>query len=305
MKKVIIAGGSGFLGKALAAHFRAEGNRVLVLTRSPAEEHEFQWDAKTLGDWASELDGSDAIINLTGRTVDCRYTETNRREIMDSRVFSTRVIGQVIGSCKRPPPVWLNSSTATIYRHNFREPWDESGEICATPEAKDEFSVEVARAWEDELNRAETPATRKVALRTAMVLGKGKNSVFPVLRRLVRFGLGGRMGSGKQYVSWIHERDFCRAIEWIMNRNEFAGPVNLCAPNPLANSEMMRTLRQVIGVPLGLPATELMLEIGAFFLRTETELIIKSRRVFPRRLLDSGFEFLYPHFREAVINLHQ
>ena len=173
----------------------------------------------------------------------------------------------------------------------------------ATRQAKDEFSIEVALAWENTLDAARTPDTRKIALRSAMVLGSGQNSVFPMLRRLVRLGLGGRMGNGRQFVSWIHERDFCRAIEWLLAEDDFRGPANLAAPNPVPNAELMRTLRKVCRMPLGLPATRWMLEVGAFFLGTETELIIKSRRVVPGRLLAAGFEFEFPHLRGALEDL--
>lgn len=223
--------------------------------------------------------------------------------MMDSRIKSTRVVGEAIARCQSPPPVWLNCSTATIYKHSLDRAMDETGgEIGASPEAKDAFSIEVATAWEQALSEARVPGTRKVALRTAMVLSNA-GSVFRVLRRLVRFGLGGKMASGQQYVSWIHELDFCRAIEWILARQDLAGPVNVVAPNPLPNQDMMRILRQTLGVPFGLPATASMLEVGAFFLRTETELIMKSRRVVPGRLLASGFEFRFPEFKRAVEDL--
>jgi uncharacterized protein (TIGR01777 family) len=219
-------------------------------------------------------------------------------------VNSTRVLGEAIAQCAQPPRVWLNASTATIYKHSLDRPIDElTGEIGSTPEAKDEFSVEVARAWEQALDEARTPATRKIALRTAMVLGNGPNSVLPVLRRLARFGLGGKMGTGRQFVSWIHEVDFCRAIEWLIAHEDFTGPVNLAAPNPVPNRELMESMREVCRVPFGLPATEWMLELGAFFLRTETELIIKSRRVVPGRLIAVGFQFRFPHPREALVDL--
>ena len=263
------------------------------------------WSGETLADWTKELEGAKAVINLAGRSVDCRYHDRNRRLIMDSRVNSTRVLGEAIAKCQQPPRVWLNSSTATIYKHTFGPAWDESGEIGATPEAKDVFSMEVAQAWERAFGAANTPRTRKVALRSAMVLGFGGNSVFPVLRRLVRLGLGGPMGSGRQFVSWIHQGDFCRAITWLLEQEDIAGPVNLAAPNPLTNAEMMQILRTVCGAPLGigLPATEWMLEAGAFFLRTETELIIKSRRVLPGKLLRSGFQFQFQTVRDAASDL--
>ena len=301
--KIVIAGGSGFLGQVLSSYFTQAGNEVIVLTRTPRRNGEVQWDGKTVGKWTATLEGASAIINLAGRTVDCRYTSRNRKAMLESRVYSTRVLGEAISPCKVPPALWLNASTATIYKHNYGAPWDENGVIGDTPAAKDKFSIEVACAWEHEFNRAVTPRTRKVGLRTAMVLGLGENSVFPVLRGLVRFGLGGQMGDGQQFVSWIHQDDFCRAVKWIMNHPELSGVINVCAPTPLTNSEMMENLRDLCGRKFGLPATRLMLEIGAFLLRTETELIIKSRRVIPRRLLDSGFHFAYNDFRSAAIDL--
>jgi len=308
-KRIILAGGAGYLGQALAAHFLSAQWEVVILTRSAGRPgvagRQLAWDACTLGAWHKELDAATAVVNLTGKSVNRRYNTRNRREILDSRINSTRVLGQAIGRCARPPQGWLNASTATIYRHTFADAWDERGETEATEEAKDRFSVEVAWAWEKALQQAATPNTRKIAMRMAMVLGLGKNSVFPVLRRLVRLGLGGKMGSGRQFVSWIHETDFCRAVEFLIGHPDIEGAVNLTAPNPVPNQEMMRTLRQVCHVPRGLPATEWMLEVGAFFLRTETELIIKSRRVIPGRVLESGFTFKFPTIREAFENLNR
>jgi uncharacterized protein len=306
-KRIVLPGGSGFLGRVLAPHLHRAGYEVVILSRAPGGGiggiREVGWDGESVGAWAKELEGATAVINLAGRSVNCRYTVHNRRLMMDSRVDSTRVIGEAIARCQSPPPVWLNSSTATIYKHSLDRAMDEAtGEVGATPEAKDAFSIEVATAWERTFNEAQVPRTRKVALRTAMVLSK-TGSVFPVLLRLVRFGLGGAMGSGRQYVSWIHETDFCRAIEWIIAKENFAGPVNVAAPKPLPNREMMRMLRKTLGMPFGLPATAWMLEVGAFLLRTETELIIKSRHVVPGRLLASGFEFQFPEFRGAVEEL--
>ena len=306
-RRIILAGGSGFLGHVLRNHFLKQGCDVVVLTRSPRQmdgsSRECFWDGRTPGEWTRELDGADVLINLAGRSVDCRYTARNRRLMLDSRVDSTLVLGEAIARCANPPKVWLNSSTATIYKHNFGPAWNESGKIGATPEAKDEFSVQIAKAWEQALDAAPTPRTRKVALRMAMVFGHGRNSVFPMLCRLARCGLGGHMGSGSQYVSWIHKADLCRAIDWIVEHEDISGPVNLAAPNPVTNREMMATVRERCGVFFGLPAPEWLLEVGAFFLRTETELIIKSRRVVPGRLLASGFEFQFPHLHEAMVNL--
>ena len=306
MKRIILAGGSGFLGQALATRFSEGGSEVVVLTRAPLARldrvKEVSWDGKSLGDWAKLVDGADAVINLTGRSVDCRYTEANRRAIIASRVDSTRILGEAITRCAKPPRVWLNASSATIYKHTSTTPMDEAGETGATPSAKDEFSVEVIRQWESALDAAWTPATRKIALRITMVFGAA-GGVFPVLRRLARFGLGGRMGSGRQFVSWLHIADFLRAVEWLLAQEDFSGPVNLAAPNPLPNAEMMQLLREAVGMPFGLPATEWMLEVGAVFLRTETELILKSRRVVPGRLLAAGFQFEFPEMRAALRGL--
>ena len=309
-RRIILAGGSGFLGQLLADHFQPKGWEPIVLTRHPAANakfEEFHWDARTIGDWAKLVDGAEAVINLAGRSVNCRYNPENRRAIMDSRVDSTRVLGQAISSCAEPPRVWLNSSTATIYRHTFGPAHDETSTDFATAkEARDEFSVEVARAWENAFNEAATPVTRKVALRTTLVFGTPEGGVFRILRRLAKTGLGGRMGNGRQFVSWIHDEDFCHAVEWILEHNELAGPINIAAPQPVTNSEMMATFRRVCGgVPFGLPATEWMLELGAFVMRTETELLLKSRRVAPGKLLANGFQFRFPRMEDALRDLEQ
>ena len=305
--RIVIAGGSGFLGQRLAHHFTQAGSDVVILSRSPKFAagigRWIPWNACTIGAWELELNGADALINLTGKSVNCRYTAGNRNEILDSRVDSTRILGQAIGRCSSPPRVWLNASTATIYRHTFGEAWDEAGEIAPTVDAKDRFSVDVAQAWEKAFIEAPTPKTRKVTLRMAMVLGLGGNSVFPALRRLTTSRLGGRMASGQQFVSWIHDADYCRAVEWLINHKDMKGVFNVAAPNPVKNAEMMRILREACGVRLGLPAPLWMLEFGAIFLRTETELVIKSRRVVPGRLLESGFNFEFPKIREAFEEL--
>jgi hypothetical protein len=305
--RLILAGGSGFLGGVLAEYFSTRGWEVIVLTRKPERRNHFvrevAWDGETVGGWARALDGARALVNLAGVSVNCRYHARNRKLILDSRVNSTRVLGEAIARCANPPEVWLNSSTATIYKHNHGPAWDEAGVIGGTPEAKDEFSVEVAIAWERAFNAAQIPRTRKINLRSAMVLGTGRNSVFPVLRRLVRLGLGGSLAGGRQFVSWIHEQDFSRAIEWLIERRDLSGTFNLASPNPVTNAELMRTLRELCGIPSGLPATRWVLEFGAIFLRTETELVIKSRRVVPGRLLKEGFAFEHPLLRPAFADL--
>jgi uncharacterized protein len=306
--RIIIPGGSGFLGRTLAKYFASRGSEVVVLSRqagSTDHARVVEWDGARLGPWTGELEGAAAVINLAGRSVNCRYNPENRREMMDSRVQSTRVLGRAIYECSAPPEVWLNSSTATIYRHTYGEAHGEDGETGATPEANDGFSIEVARAWEDEFERANAPMTRKAALRTAIVFGNEPGGVYEILRRLARLGLGGRNGDGRQYVSWIHAEDFCRAIEWLIGNERAEGIYNLAAPGPLPNAEAMAAIRRAVGMPIGLPATRWMLEIGAVFLRTETELILKSRRVVPKRLTAEGFEFKFAEFAAAVADLER
>ena len=307
-RKIVIAGGNGFLGRLLADWLIDQDFMVTVLSRRPAEVAPgvrlALWDGESLGDWTQEFESAMAVVNLAGRSVNCRYTRKNRRKILDSRLRSTRAIGQAIAACKAPPRVWLNSSTATIYKHSLDRPMDDlTGEIGATAEANDEFSIEVATAWEHAVDEAATPNTRKAVLRIAMVLAPERGTVFDVLHRLVQFGLGGTMGRGDQFVSWIHGEDFCRAVGWLIDRADLSGPVNLAAPEPLPNRELMRLLRRLCKMPIGLPAKRWMLEIGAFFLRTESELILKSRRVVPRRLLDSGFAFDFPTAESALANI--
>ena len=267
--RVILAGGSGFLGRTIAPRFTDAGFEVLVLSRGPAcvrGARTVKWDGRSPGEWCAELESAAAVVNLAGRSVNCRYNKRNRREIMDSRILSTRALGEAIAGCRTPPAVWINSSTATIYRHTHGAPHGEDGEIGADPEARDAFSIEVARAWEEEFAMANVPGTRRVAMRAAIVLGAEAGGVYTVLRRLVASGLGGRMGTGGQYVSWIHGEDYFRALLHLIHREDATGIYNLAAPEPLTNREMMADLRASSGVPVGLPATRWMLELGAFFL---------------------------------------
>lgn len=305
-KRIILAGGGGFLGAILAPRLLARGYEVIVLTRRVRGRRdgvvEAVWDARSLGDWFKFIDGAEAVINLVGRSVDCRYNEKNRREIISSRVDSTRVLGEALARCVQPPRAWLNASSATIYKHSLDRPMDESGETGMTPEAKDGFSIQVIREWERAFEAARAPFTRKVALRIALVIGRD-GGAFPAFRRLAKLGLAGAMGDGRQFFSWIHEEDFCRSIEWLLERSDFNGVVNVTAPDPRSNRETLRLIRRACGVPFGLPAKKWMLEIGAFFLRTETELLIKSRYVVPGRLSASGFEFKFPELPSALADL--
>jgi uncharacterized protein len=309
MLRIIIAGGRGHVGSLLARHFHARGDSVVVLVRTPTltPYSSVGWDGRTLGDWVRELESADVLINLVGRSVDCRYSKANKQEILDSRVCSTRLLGEAVRRLKKPPRVWVNASTATIYRHALdRDMDEETGEISGndadTPRAW-HFSIEVATQWEHAFFTEETSVTRKVALRSAMVMSADRGGVFDALLRLVRFGLGGRLGNGRQYVSWIHERDFERAIDFLIERHEFRGVINLSAPKPVPNAEFMRALRHAWGSRVGVAAPRWALEIGAFVLRTETELILKSRRVVPGQLLKAGFGFDFPEWPAAAADL--
>ncbi|MDO7887275.1 TIGR01777 family oxidoreductase [Hymenobacter cheonanensis] len=295
--KLVLIGGNGFLGRHLRQHFQALGYEVVSISRTGPGD--VRWDARTLGPWAQQLEGAAAVVNLAGRTVDCRYTAANRRQIMASRIESTTVLGAAIAACRQPPRVWLNSSTATIYA-------DTAGDLPANTEAAgtigEGFSVGVAQAWEAALAAAPTPATRRVALRTSIVLG-ADGGAFPVLARLARFGLCSPQGSGRQWVSWLHIQDFCRAVEFLLHAGPMSGAVNLCAPHPLPNRDFNALLARHLRPLLRLPQPRWLLEIGAFALRTETELILKSRKVYPQRLLDAGFAFNYPTCEAAMADL--
>ncbi|WP_149823049.1 DUF1731 domain-containing protein [Streptomyces tailanensis] len=305
--KIVIPGGTGQVGAILNRALTAAGHEVTVLTRRPADRGEVAWDGETLGPWAEVIDGSDVVINLAGRSVSCRYTPANLQAMMDSRVHSTRVVGEAVAAAARPPRVWLQMSTATVYAHRFDAPNDEAtGVIGGTePDVPGywSFSVDIAKAWEREQEQADTPHTRKVALRSAMVMSPDRGGVFDVLLWMARLGLGGPVAGGAQYVSWIHDRDFVRAVEFLIDRDDLTGPVNLASHSPLPQRALMRALRAARGVPVGLPATKWMAEIGAFVLRTDTELLLKSRRVVPGRLLEAGFTFDHPEWPEAADDL--
>ena len=299
------------MGAVLARAFQKNGHEVVILSRQ-AKNHggvrSVYWDAKSLGPWTAELEGADGVINLAGRSVNCRYGPANRQAIMDSRVESTRVIGEAIRRAQRPPRFWFQASTATIYAHRFEAGNDEATGIVggSEPGAPDtwRFSISVAKAWEQAVaDTGPLPHTRTVLLRSALTLSPDRGGIFDVLLGLVRLGLGGTAADGRQYVSWIHERDFVRSIEWLIAHESVHGAVNLAAPSPLPHADFMRLLREAWGTRIGLPATRWMLEIGAFLMRTETELILKSRRVVPGRLLEGGFQFEFPEWAGAARDL--
>ena len=301
MKKLVIAGGSGFLGKLCQEYFQTRYDQIVVLSRRKDNNHNnikyVLWDGKNLGDWAEYLDQAHTLINLCGRSVDCRYNTKNKREIINSRVDSTNVLNQAILRCKQPPKIWLNSSTATIYEASYTEPRTEKSKAIGN-----DFSMNVAKAWEKSFFSVTTPNTRKVALRTSIVFGKNGGAFIP-LKKLTKFGFGGKQGSGEQLVSWIHESDFVRALEFIIKSKELAGPINIVAPKTIKNKGLMKTLRANLKIPFGLPISKMMLEIGAFFINTETELVLKSRNVTPKVLIDKGFTFKFSNVDQAIRDL--
>jgi uncharacterized protein (TIGR01777 family) len=308
--RIVIPGGTGQLGNLLARHFHEQGHVVSTISRFPRARawEAIHWDAETMGPWAAALEGADVVINLAGRSVNCRYTSSNRRVIMESRVRTTELLGKAIWQCEQPPKLWLNASTATIYRHALDRPMDEvSGEVGgheADAPATWRFSIAVAEAWEEAFCSAPANMTRKVVMRMAPVMSPDSGGIFDTLLRLVRFGLGGTNGSGRQYVSWIHDVDLVRAIEFLIAREDIAGVVNVTSPNPIPNRQFMCCLRRAWCTSyIGLPSPQWMLAVGAFLLSTETELVLKSRRVIPGRLTDAGFDFHFPVWRGAAENL--
>jgi uncharacterized protein len=295
--KIIIAAGTGFLGNELYHFFTKKGHEVLVLTRKPSKNHHIQWDAATIENWAKHLENSDVLINMTGKSVDCRYNQTNRSQILSSRIQSTRVLQQAVDKCTSPPKIWLNASSATIYIHAETTLMTEpSGTIG------DDFSMNICKAWEKEFFANPNPNIRKVALRTSIVLGKN-GGAFPKLKQITKLGLGGRQGQGTQYMSWIHIVDFCNAVSFIIENEQLHGPINVTAPSPLSNQKFMQTIRKILRIPFGLPSPRFLLELAAIFINTETELLLKSRYVYPHILLKNGFQFQYCTAAEAIEQL--
>jgi uncharacterized protein (TIGR01777 family) len=322
--RILIPGGSGQVGTLLARHLHANGHQVTVLSRTPnpAPWQTLAWDGLTPGPWVDELTQADAVIHLSGRSVNCRYTPENRHAIYDSRVLPTLLLGRLIAASSTPPRLWLNASSSTYYRNSLTQPNDEFTGVPADLPAQHaasgvnepgnlpetwSFSADVIDRWESALLAIDTPHTRKIRLRTSMVMSPDRGGVFSVFSKLARLGLGGTQGPGTQYVSWIQDIDFCRATDLLLSQpeitDETSGVVNMCAPNPMPNRDFMRTLRQAWHQPIGLPATTWMLELGAIPMRTETELILKSRRVIPGVLLKHGFQFTFPTWPEAARDL--
>jgi hypothetical protein len=315
--RIVLPGGSGSVGTMLAQYFQERGHHITVLTRAPyaASWQTVHWDGVNTGPWVETLEGADACINLTGRPINCRYTERNKRELLESRIGPAQLLNQVIADLAHPPRVWLNASAATIYRHSLDRDMDEAtgeiggnewiGEGAFRRRAPKKWSwvVGLVREWERAFFSTPTPRTRKIALRTSLVMSATPGTVFAMLSRLARVGLGGTQGNGRQYVSWMHELDYARAVEFLIEHDEIEGPVNMAAPRPLPNRDFMRELHQAWDMPNGLWAPAPVLAVGMFLLRSETELILKSRRVTPRKLHDAGFAFDFPTWAEAALDL--
>ncbi|MEO8239767.1 MAG: TIGR01777 family oxidoreductase [Flavobacterium sp.] len=300
MNKLVIAAGTGFLGQSLVTHFKDKFEEIVILTRGNSKIIDrikyVNWNAKTLSGWETELENASVLINLAGKSVDCRYTEKNKKEILLSRIESTKILNKAVLNCTNPPKHWLNSSTATIYRFSLDK---QMGEING--EIGNDFSINVALSWEKAFFKTETPNTLKTALRTSIVLGKNGGAFIP-LKALAKIGFGGKQGKGNQFVSWIHEDDFVNAVDFIIEK-EMTGVVNVVSPEPVPNVNFMQKLRKAVGFPFGVPLNTFLLKIGSFIIRTETELVLKSRNVIPKRLLESGFKFKFENIDNAFKNL--
>lgn len=296
--KIILAGGNGYLGGVLAQYYRSLATEIIILSRKPAPVDRniktIVWNGVDEGDWESTLGGAELLINLCGKNVNCRYTEKNRKDIIASRINPTMLLGRAIAKMQSPPQLWINITSATIYRHAEDHTQDEEmGEIGYG------FSIDVCRQWEQTFFETNTPNTRKIALRMGIVLGKS-DGAFPRLLNLVKFGLGGRQGDGQQYVSWIHEQDAAKCTEWLMEHKELNGAINCTSPEAVKNTDLMKSIRTAYGIPFGFPSPAWLLELGAMFIGTETELILKSRWVAPKRLVDSGYNFIFPKAEHAI-----
>lgn len=300
MSKLIIAAGTGFLGQVLVEYFKDKFEEIVILTRGKSQTTNgikyVNWNARTFSGWEKELENAAVLINLAGKSVDCRYTKANKKEILLSRIESTKILNKAVLNCKNPPKHWLNSSTSTIYRFSLDKEMDEKdGEIG------NDFSINVALSWEKAFFKTETPNTLKTALRTSIVLGKNGGAFIP-LKTLAKFGFGGKQGKGNQFVSWIHEEDFARAIDFIIEK-EMTGVINVVSPKPIRNVDFMQKLRKAVDFPFGIPVNTFLLKIGSFIIGTEAELVLKSRNVIPKRLLENGFTFKFGNIENAFQNL--
>lgn len=300
LNKLIIAAGTGFLGQSLINHFQDKFDEIVILTRGNNRTvgtlKYINWNAKSFSGWENELENATILINLTGKSVDCRYTKKNKKEILLSRIESTKILNKAVLNCKKPPKHWLNSSTSTIYHFSLDKQMDEiNGEIG------NDFSMNVAQSWEKSFFKIETPSTLKTALRTSIVLGKNEGAFVP-LKTLTKIGFGGKQGKRNQFISWIHEEDFARAVEFIIEK-ELTGAVNIVSPKPLENKNFMSLLRKAVGISFGFPINQSLLKFGAALIGTEAELVLKSRNVIPKRLQENGFQFKFDTLEKALKNI--
>ncbi len=300
MKKLIIAGGSGLIGKALTKFFTEKNYEVVILSRAENQSaydniRFVKWNGKTVEPlWQQELEGAEAVINLCGKSINCRFTATNKKELLLSRIDSTKAIGTAISICKNPPKVWFNSSSIAIYKYSETILHDEF-----STQFNQDFLSEITHQWENAVHQFLLSNTRKIVMRTSLVMAKN-DGVFLRLKRLTQFGLGGKQGSGSQLISWIHVNDFCKIIEYLLENKNANGVYNFCAPHPIANKNLMKTIQQKLKMPIALPAFEWMIKLGALLIGMEPDLILQSSNVASKRLMDAGFEFIYHDFKSAI-----
>lgn len=295
--KIVVAGGSGFLGKSLQKHWEEQGHDVVNLSRKPISKNDVFWDGLTLGAWLHVLEGASVLVNLSGKSVDCRYSDVNKQEIYESRIITTQLLEEALNSVANPPKLWINASSATIYIHAESQQMNEEGGILG-----DDFSMNICKEWEKAFFSEDVSRIRKVAVRSSIVLGN-EGGAFPKMKTIARIGLGGYQGNGNQLISWIHIVDFCKALDYIMQHEDLVGAINVTAPVPVTNKLFMRELRRRLRVPFGINTPVFMLELASILMQTETELLLKSRNVVPEKLLNHGFIFEYPVIQKAIEHL--
>ena len=308
--KIVIPGGTGSIGRLLTESDLFKKHDLVVLSRGRGQSSQVRmvpWDGQTLGEWASEIDGADIVINLSGQSVKCLYTDKNLKTLKDSRIKSTQVIGQAIRQAKKPPHLWIQMSSAAIYKHRFDAPNDEeTGHIGESPDIPVVWKniVQLVQDWEEALYSSQTDHTRKIAIRSGIVMDLSPGGAFDIFLKLSRFGLGGTIAGGKQMVSWVHKSDFINAINFLIQNDTITGPVNMCSPQPLSQAEFMKILRETAGVKWGLPATKWMIELSSYFIGIDSELSLKSRYAIPKVLMDNKYSFLFPDWPSAAKDLY-
>lgn len=288
-KKMLIAGGSGYLGGLIIQHFKSD-YKIYVLTRSEKDSEDedieyIKWQTDSLGEWSKAVENTDVLINLSGKNINTQFTEKNRKAILSSRIESTEILAKAVDNAKNPPKIWLNASSVAVYE----ESWNTSKTEDDKSNGSD-FLSKVSQAWEESFYSAPNEKTKKAIFRISMILGESKGSALLTLKQLIKLGAGGKAGNGKQMVSWLSEKDFVKAIAFIID-NELSGAFNFCTPSPISNDNFMKKLRKKYKIPFGFPAPEFLLKIGAKIIDTSPELVLRSQNVVPKKLLDNGFEF--------------